>query len=171
MWRIVLGLGVLLFVVGVAVDGRSPTVAFRESLQSPTPTSTTTPTATQTPTITLTPTHTATLTASLTPLPTLTPIPTPTPKPKKLVFYQKNSDDKRGCISIQIRGIRVKNWSLGIAGQSLGATFDGGGNARVCGLKWGRKFTFTVYNTSGNAVVGGVGIPSRDKAIWIADWR
>ncbi len=171
MWRIVLGLGVLLFVVGVAVDGRSPTVAFRESLQSPTPTSTITPTATLTPTITLTPTHTATLTASLTPLPTLTPIPTLTPKPKKLVFYQKNSDDQRGCISVQIRGIRVKNWSLAIANQSLGATFDGGGNARVCGLKWGRKFTFTVYNTSGNAVVGGVGIASRDKAIWIADWR
>ena len=171
MWRIVLGLGVLLFVVGVAVDGRSPTVAFREALQSPTPTATMTSTPTLTPTITQTPTPTATFTATLTPLPTLTPIPTLTPKPKKLVFYQKNSDDQRGCISLQIRGIRVKNWTLGIAGQKLGATFDGGGNARVCGLRPGREFTFTVYNTAGKAVVGGVGIPSRDKAIWIAEWR
>lgn len=177
VWRIMLIVGLLMIIVGVGIDGRNPIVAVSESLRSPTPsfspTMTPTHTATKTlsPSITNTPTITTTFTPSNTPLPTVTYTPSLTPKPKKLYFYKKNDDDRRGCISFQIRGINVRNWTVWIANQSKGGTFDGGGNARICGLKWGRKFTFTIANASGKQVAGGVAIESRDKAIWIANWK
>jgi hypothetical protein len=171
MWRIFVSIGVLLLIIGVFVDGRNPIVAVQESMRSPTPSNTATPTHTMSPTVTRTPTMTLTLTPSMTPLPTQTETPTLTPKPKKLRFYQKNTDDKRGCMSVQIRGISAKNWTLVVKNQGVGATFDGGGNARVCGLKKGSGLRFTVFNIAGRAVIGGVDVRARDKAIMIADWR
>jgi len=171
MWRILVGIGILLLIIGVFIDGRNPIVAVQESMRSPTPSNTSTPTYTKTPTITPTATMTLTFTPSVTLLPTQTETPSITPKPKKLRFYQKNTNDTRGCMSVQIRGISVKNWTLVVTKQGVGATFDGGGNARVCGLKKGSGLRFTVFNTAGRAVVGGVDVLARDKSIMIADWR
>jgi hypothetical protein len=177
MWRILVGIGVLLLITGVLIDGRNPVVAIQESMRSPTPTMTATPSHTSTaiptltPTITQTPTITLTYTPSLTLTPSSTLTPSHTPKPKKLYFYKKNDNDSRGCISFQIRGVNVRNWTVWIATQQKGGTFDGGGNARVCGLKWGRKFNFTIANASGKQVPGGVAIESKDRAIWIANWK
>jgi len=174
MWRIIIISGILLFVIGVIVDGRNPVVAVRESVKvalatstpyrSPTPTSSKTATVTFTPTITDTPLPTNTATV------TNTAVPTETPLPKKLRFYRKSLDDDSRCMSVQIRGIRTRGWTFRINGTDLRATFDPVGNARVCGLSRGQEFVFTVFNTRGGAVVGGIDVPSKGGAIMIADW-
>lgn len=185
IWQILLVSGLFSFAFGVFIDGRNPvestlslfgsgsTVVYVEATAVPEPNAPIEPLpeGTSIPTFTMVTLPTSTSYPTYTPYPTMTLPPTLTPIPKKLVFYQKSLDDQRGCMSIQIRGINVKNWTFAVKGVGLGGTFDGGGNARVCGLKWNRKLTFTIYNKYGNAVVGGVNIAARDKAIMIADWK
>jgi hypothetical protein len=183
LWQSFLVSGLLLFSIGVMLDGRNPlestlsvfspgdtTVVLVATSQPETQAQDPVPAETNIPTYTI-PAPTMTMYPTYTPYPTITQPPTITPKPKKLAFYQKSLDDKRGCMSLQIRGINVKGWTFAVKSVGLGGTFDGGGNARVCGLKWGRKLKFTVYNKYGNAVVGGVDVNARDQAIMIADWK
>jgi len=182
MWRIILAIGVIMLIIGTLVDGRSPIAAVREAVQ---PSENTISTRilsdtsnevdvveTATPQAkTSTPRATATARPSLTPIPTATEIPTQTPLPKKLRFYRKSLDDDPRCVSMQIRGINVTDWTFRVNGTRRVATFDGGGNARMCGFRRGQEFLFTVYNTRNIAVTGGIDIPSKGGAIMIADWQ
>jgi hypothetical protein len=180
MWQLLLGVGAIFIVFGILADGRNPILLVQNvfpnrqataevATSSDMPESTVIAVNPEQPTYTPYPTFTPFPT--LTPFPTITPPPTLTPIPKKLAFYRKSLDDTRGCMSLQIRGINVKGWTFSIKNVGLGGTFDGGGNARVCGLKWGRQLWFTVYNKYGNAVAGGVDVKARDQAIMIADWK
>lgn len=182
MWRILLAIGVLMIIVGSIVYGRSPIVALGDMINSGT-NNTNAVTATVESAVNIeqpvslvvevsaTPKNTATVRPSATPRPTATEPPTATPLPKKLRFYRKSLDDDARCVSMQIRGINVTDWTFRVNGTRRVATFDGGGNARMCGFKRGQEFLFTVYNTRNIAVVGGVDIPSKGGAIMIADWQ
>jgi hypothetical protein len=180
MWQLMLGVGFVLMIIGMYSDGRNPLTVLSTVIGKAEPTVVvidTQPTEpSNAPTVqeivaTFTPFPTLTAFPTLTPFPTMTVPPTITPIPKKLVFYRKSLDDTRGCMSLQIRGVNVKNWTFAVKNTGLGGTFDGGGNARVCGLKWNRKLTFTVFNTRGSAVAGGIDVVARDKAIMIANWK
>jgi hypothetical protein len=181
--RMLLAVGIVVFSLGVLFDQRSPVdsvpVVINEIFATATPTSTPTstptktPTATATATVTLTPSNTATATITLTPsaTATMTPTPTITPVPKKLNFVLKSLEDSARCMSVQIRGIRVRGWTFIIDGTNLTAKFDGGGNARICSLARNQSFTFSVRTAKGEFVDGGISVPARDRAIMIATWR
>ncbi|MGQ9482012.1 MAG: hypothetical protein ACUVSZ_11560 [Chloroflexus sp.] len=101
--------------------------------------------------------------------------PTPTPKPRpsptpKLRVVKVNEDDSPDCISMQIRNINANGWLLRIDGYQLFARFDGGGNARLCGVP-NHAFTFSILDNKGQAVPGGQGIPAKGRDIFIGEWR
>lgn len=106
-------------------------------------------------------------------LPTPTPRPTSTPSPvaKKLRFRVLNYNDDAGCISVSITGIVPAGWFFVVDGIGLVGRFDGGGNARVCGLGPGQEVTISVLDGNGTRVAGGGGVPSKGSAIMVADWR
>ncbi|OAN40823.1 hypothetical protein A6A03_19325 [Chloroflexus islandicus] len=103
------------------------------------------------------------------------PIPTPTPRPTqeppRLRVSKLNSNDSPSCFSMQIRGINATGWRMRVDGTNLSGTFDGAGNARICGLRNYQEGTYTIYDQSGQAVPGGRGIPVRGGDIMIGDWR
>lgn len=184
MWRIVVIVGLVMFIAGVLIDGRSPVVAIRALFERRSSTTAEQPSnsvqiiptmtlalSTNTPIKTLTPSKTATARPSLTPMPTETVPPTLTPLPKFLRFYRKSLDDDARCVSVQIRGISTKNWTFRINGTRKVANFDNAGNARICKLKREQEFLFTVFNSRGIAVIGGIDVPSKGGAIMIADWK
>lgn len=113
------------------------------------------------------------------PTPTLAP-PTDTPRPRpptqtrtpsRLRVSLLNYNDNPSCISMRITGINAAGWRLTIDGLNLGATFDGGGNARVCGLANSQEVTFSIRNANGGVVTGGGGIPAKGSAIFLGEWR
>lgn len=175
MWRIMIAMGILLCIVGVIADGRNPVVAVQESVKiamaTSTPYRSPTPTSSKTATVTLTPSHTSTPLPTNTATPSNTPLPTETPLPKKLFFYRKSLDDDPHCMSVQIRGIKTRGWTFKVNGTDMKAKFDPVGNARICGLPRAQDFVFTVFNTRGGAVVGGIDVYSKGGAIMIADWK
>lgn len=103
------------------------------------------------------------------------PIPTPTPRPTqeppRLRVSKLNSNDSPNCFSMQIRGINATGWRMRVDGTNLSGTFDGAGNARICGLRNYQEGTYTIYDQAGQAVPGGRGIPVRGGDIMIGDWR
>lgn len=181
--KILIAVGIGVFSVGVLFDQRSPVdsvpVVFNEMFATPTPTSTPTSTPTKTPTstatatVTSTPTNTATATITLTSSATSTATPTltKTPVPRKLNFVLKSLEDSAQCMSVQIRGGGVKGWIFTVDGTNLSASFDGGGNARICSLARNQSFTFSVRTAKGAFVNGAIGVPARDRAIMIGTWK
>ncbi|EFO81196.1 serine/threonine protein kinase [Oscillochloris trichoides DG-6] len=103
----------------------------------------------------------------------LTPTPTPVPaNPPKLRFSVYNYNDDPTCISIGINGISTGGWYFTVDGvRGVVGYFDGGGNARACGLGYGQEVTITVHDGSGQGVPGGMGVPSKGSAIMGATWR
>jgi hypothetical protein len=75
------------------------------------------------------------------------------------------------CISMAITGINAAGWRLSVDGLNLAANFDGGGNARVCGLGSGQEVTISILNKNGQVVRGGSGIPAKGSAILVGVWR
>ena len=183
MQMLMIVIGIIVFSCGILFDQRSPLesvpVVFDEILATPTFTSTATATLTITPTVTntatatatstITPTHTNTSTPTITP--TITPTSTITRRPRKLYFVLKSLEDASSCMSVQIRGVGVNGWSFIIDGTNLSATFDGGGNARICSLARNQSFTFTIRTAKGGFVEGGISVPARDRAIMIGSWK
>ncbi|PDW02320.1 tetratricopeptide repeat protein [Candidatus Viridilinea mediisalina] len=109
-----------------------------------------------------------------TPVPTAVPTPRPTavPEPARLRFSVANYNDDPHCISIGINGIVPAGWFFVVDGMGhVSGRFDGGGNARACGLGYGQEVTLTVFDGNGSRVLGGGGIPSRGSAIMVATWR
>ncbi len=110
-------------------------------------------------------------------LPTPTPIPRPTatPQPRpaaRLRFSVANYNDDPGCISIKINGISPAGWYFSVDGiRGVSGRFDGGGNARACGLAPGQEVTISVIDGNGRVVPGGSGVPSKGSAIMIANWN
>lgn len=130
---------------------------------------TSTPTATAIQTKTATPTASATRTATATE--TATPTKTATPKVARLRFRVLNYSDDPACISVQIRGIPTRGWRFSVDGlNGLVGYFDNAGNARLCGLGPGQEVTISVFESRGERVRGGGGVPSRGGAIMYADW-
>lgn len=109
----------------------------------------------------------------LKPTPTPTPRPAPTAKPaeKLLRFRVLNYNDDARCISVGIKGIVPAGWFFVIDGIGQQGRFDGGGNARTCGLAPGQEVTITVLDGNGTRVAGGGGVPSKGSAIMVAEWR
>jgi hypothetical protein len=70
-----------------------------------------------------------------------------------------------------ITGINAAGWRLSVDGLKLAATFDGGGNARVCGLGSGQEVTISILNGNGQVVRGGGGVPAKGGAIFVGVWR
>jgi hypothetical protein len=103
------------------------------------------------------------------PTPTRAPA-TPTPQPRLYVSLL-NRDEAPNCLSMQITGIGVNGWIWQIDGLNLTGRFDGGGNARICGLGNRQEVTFTILNESRNRVPGGGGIPARGGDIFRGVWR
>jgi hypothetical protein len=97
--------------------------------------------------------------------------PTAPPDPSILRFSVVNYNDDPTCISVQIRGIKTNGWFFTVDGLRLRGNFDGGGNARLCGLGNGQQVTITVFNGAGRVVAGGGGVPSKGSAIMAAVWR
>lgn len=106
-------------------------------------------------------------------LPTPTPPrPTATAVPARLRFAVANYNDDPSCISIGISGITPAGWHFVVDSiGSVSGRFDGGGNARACGLAPGQEVTITVFDGNGQRVAGGGGVPSRGSAIMVASWR
>ncbi|WP_129629693.1 tetratricopeptide repeat protein [Candidatus Oscillochloris fontis] len=107
--------------------------------------------------------------AILTATPTPTRIP-PTPQPSRLFVGLINHNERPGCISMQIRNVSAAGWRLTIDGMNLGASFDGGNNASLCGLP-DHAVTFTVRDGGGNPVRGGGGIPATGGDIFVGTWK
>jgi tetratricopeptide (TPR) repeat protein len=105
-------------------------------------------------------------------VPSPTPIARPTTTTARLRFRLLNENERPGCISMQISHIGTAGWYFTIDGiRQLRGNFDQIGNAAVCGLGPDQEVTFTVYNSSSQRVPGGSGIPSKGRAIMVADWR
>jgi|GEM_PF-2271745 len=109
----------------------------------------------------------------LKPPPTATPRPAPTAQAaaKRLRFRVQNYNDDSRCISIGINGIAPAGWFFVVDGIGLQGRFDGGGNARVCGLAPGQEVTVSVLDGNGTHVIGGGSVPSKGSAIMVAEWR
>lgn len=108
--------------------------------------------------------------------PASTPVPQPTAVPARLRFRLLNYNDAPGCITVQIRGVNTTDWFFKADGMNPSGSFDysrstGSGNARLCGLGADQEVTITVYNSSRQFVLGGRGVPSKGRAIMVADWR
>lgn len=99
-----------------------------------------------------------------------TPVPTrPRPNPT-LVVTLKSRGDTAGCISMQIQGVGAAGWTLRVDGTNLAAQFDGGNNARLCGLP-PNDVTFTIFSQTGQRVRGGGGVPARGGDIFLGTWK
>jgi serine/threonine protein kinase len=112
-------------------------------------------------------------TATVAALPTSTPtsIPVPTPVPQLRVMRVRQ-DEAPTCILVQIRGIPTENWTLRANGITLPpAPFDSSGNARLCGFRARREFTFNIYNAEGGIVPGGEGIKAGGGDVFTGDWQ
>ncbi|NNJ09782.1 hypothetical protein EKD04_005535 [Chloroflexales bacterium ZM16-3] len=90
---------------------------------------------------------------------------------KKLRFSVLNYNDTPSCISIRISGISTSGWTFTVDGLRVGGNFDGGGNARACGIGDGQEVTVSVRYPNGQVVPGGGGVPSKGSAIMLASWR
>ena len=159
------------------------------SIDTPTPTA---GTSTRTDT-TITPTHSTQEEKSPRPRATLIPSPTkigsaliplaptkvridtgvvkPTETPKMLRFVRESLNEAATCVAIRIQGIDTSGWRVTIDGIKLAAEFDENSTARVCGLRAGAEFTFTIRDAKDAPVAGGAGIPARDTAIMLATWE
>jgi hypothetical protein len=91
--------------------------------------------------------------------------------PKMLRFVRESLNEAVTCVAIRIQGIDTSGWRVTIDGLKLTADFDDNGTARVCGLRAGSEFTFTVRDAKDAPVAGGAGIPARDTAIMLATWE
>ncbi len=108
----------------------------------------------------------------LLPRPTATPKPTAVPQPARLRFSVANYNDDPRCISIKITGIVPSGWYFSVDGlRGINGRFDGGGNARACGLGPGQEVTISVIDGNGSLVAGGAGVPSKGSAIMVASWK
>lgn len=124
------------------------------------------------PTATATPAPTATSAPAPTARPAAAPRPTaPPPQPQRLRFVKLNENDDPTCISVAIRGIGAGGWSFRVDGTGVVGSFDGGGNARACGLAPRQEVTLTIFNAQGSPVRGGQGVPARGSAIMQGSWQ
>jgi hypothetical protein len=113
----------------------------------------------------------ASITARLRPPDPPTAVARPT-ESARLRFRVLNYNDTPSCISINISGIRPAGWYFSVDGvRGVIGRFDGGGNARACGLNAGQEVTITVFDGNGRVVPGGSGVPSKGSAIMSASWR
>ena len=103
--------------------------------------------------------------------PTAPPAPPAPPAPKKLRFWKDGTGDEPTCISMQIFSINPAGWYFNLDATNITGYFDGGGNARACGLGAFQEYTFTVYYANGNRVPGGSGVPTRGGDFMKAEWR
>lgn len=74
-------------------------------------------------------------------------------------------------MAVRIQGIATSGWRVTIDGLKLAGTFAADGTARICGLRAGSEFTFTVRDATDTPVAGGAGIPARDTAVMAATWE
>jgi hypothetical protein len=113
--------------------------------------------------------------AAAAPAPTAPPptrfVPTRVPDVRLLRFVKLNENDDPTCISVGVRGVATNGWTFRVDGMRATGTFDGAGNARVCGLAPRQEVTISVYNARGARVPGGQGVQSRGSAIMRAEWR
>lgn len=101
-----------------------------------------------------------------------TPTPRPTPVIKKLRFRVLNYNDDPSCISVRITDITPAGWYFSVDGvRGVTGRFDGGGNARACGIGPGQEVTISVVDGNGRVVAGGTGVPSKGSAIMAAVWK
>ncbi len=103
--------------------------------------------------------------------PTPTPSPRPTAQSVRLRVSKLNSNDSPNCFSMQISGINTAGWTMRVDGMELVGRFDGGGNARICGLNSYQEVTYTIYDNTGRSVPGGQGIPVRGSDIMVGVWK
>lgn len=108
--------------------------------------------------------------ATATPRPRPTAIPA-TPEQSRLRFVKGGTGDTPNCVSMQISGINVAGWYFELQGSNIRGNFDGGGNARACGLGDYQEFYFNIRDGNGNIVRGGSGVPTRGGDFMIAVWR
>ncbi|MFV9507919.1 MAG: hypothetical protein AB4911_25505, partial [Oscillochloridaceae bacterium umkhey_bin13] len=98
--------------------------------------------------------------------------PTPTSDPVRLRFRVENYNDEPHCITVQVRRISTAGWTFSVDGLThLRGNFDNAGNARLCGLNNDQQVTITVFDRNGRPVAGGRGVPSKGRAIMVAEWR
>ena len=137
------------FEVSLIIDTPTPTRARDDAPDNgATATTRTTKQATPRPTITLTPSPTK-LGDVLAPLaPTKARIDTsvvrPSETPKMLRFVRQSLAEAATCVAVRIQGIDTSGWRVTIDGLKLAGTFAADGTARICGLRAGSEFTFTV---------------------------
>ncbi|ABX06121.1 MAG TPA: serine/threonine protein kinase [Herpetosiphon sp.] len=107
-----------------------------------------------------------------TPVPTARPQPTVARTPERLYFqkYAENAVDPT-CFAVHVRGANTGGWFVTVDGLGNRGNLDGAGNTNVCGLIASQQVTFTVYNGSGQAVLGGSGIPTRGGDLMIGYWQ
>lgn len=132
-------------------------------------------TAVSRPSTTLTPSPTK-LGSVLAPLATVksgidTGVVRPTEPAKMLRFVRESLNESPKCVAVRIQGIDTGGWSVTIDGLKLSGEFDENGVARVCGLRAGAEFTFTVRDAKNTPVAGGSGVPARDTAVMVAEWK
>lgn len=88
-----------------------------------------------------------------------------------LRFVRQSLDEASKCVAFRIQGIDTTGWRVTIDGLKLSSTFDASGVARICGLRAGAEFTFTVRDSADTPVPGGSGVPARDTAVMLATWE
>lgn len=108
--------------------------------------------------------------ATATPRTRPTAIPV-SPEPPRLRFVKGGTGDTPNCVSMQISGINVAGWYFELQGSNIRGNFDGGGNARACGLGDYQEFYFNIRDGNGNIVRGGSGVPTRGGDFMLATWR
>lgn len=96
----------------------------------------------------------------------------PTPaRPSRLVVYLRDRDPNRPtCISVRVRFIDSSGWYFKVNGLNIEPAYFLGGDAQTCSLQPGQEVTFNIYNSRGNIVKGGEGIPAKGSDIFYADW-
>ena len=100
-----------------------------------------------------------------------TDIVKPSETPKMLRFVRQSLDEVATCVAIRIQGIDTTGWRVTIDGLKLAGPFAADSTTRICGLRAGAEFTFTVRDASDTPVAGGAGIPARDTAVMVATWE
>ena len=100
-----------------------------------------------------------------------TDIVKPSETPKMLRFVRQSLDEAATCVAFRIQGIDTTGWRVTIDGLKLAGPFAADSTTRICGLRAGAEFTFTVRDASDTPVAGGAGIPARDTAIMVATWE
>lgn len=113
-----------------------------------------------------------TISPTPTPVPTARPTATAAPKTQRLYFqkYAENAVDST-CFAVHVRGVNTSGWFVTVDGLGNRGNLDGAGNTNVCGLIASQQVTFTVYNSSGQAVLGGGGIPTRGGDLMTGYWQ